>query len=264
MTGDNAGVSPSWISVITVVKNDPDGFSRTLDSLSDCDLGGVEFVVIDSSSDRSAVPSLLGDFPVTYAWLPPAGIYSAMNAALQVATGDLVYFANAGDTIYAPDVLARAHSLLRDAVWGHGPVSVVEQSGREVVTPAWDYAREKAAGFSRGHFPAHQGTFARRDVLLSLGGFDTSYDIAGDYAMALRLSQVADPVELPFVIARFHEGGASTLRWQDSFSQFQRARREILRPRGMGALRQGWHGAVQYGSVWLHRKVLTPLRGDRQ
>lgn len=252
-----------WISVITVVKDDPEGFARTLDSLVRQDLNGVEFVVVDSSRDRSTIPDLVADVPCVYAWTEPRGIYAAMNAALARASGDMACFANAGDTFAADDVLNRVRPLVEGKVWAHGPVEVVDVAGNVVVTPPWDYDREKAVGFSRGHFPAHQGTFTNREELLSLGGFDTTYEIAADYAMALRLSQVADPVVLDFPIARFHEGGASTQRWQDSFREFHRARRSILKPRGMDALRERWFGGVHFVSVWLHRTVISPYRGRR-
>lgn len=262
-TGDNAHVSTPWVSVLTVVRDDPAGFARTVASVAAQSFDGVEFVVVDSSADRQAVPALLGDAGLAessvYEWVEPAGIYPAMNAALGLASGDFAYFANAGDVL-ADSVLARARVLLADRVWGFGPVEIVELDGRRVVTPDWDYARERAAYFSRGHFPAHQGTFARRDALLSLGCFDTSYAIAADYAMALRLSLVSDPVVLPFVIATFREGGASTQRWQDSFREFHRARVEILEPSGLLGVQERWNTARHFGAVWVNRNLVARVR----
>lgn len=252
-----------WLSVITVVKDDVEGFTRTLASLSSQDLEGVEFVVIDGSTDRSAVPQALGSMSVSYRWLAPSGIYPAMNAGLEAASGDFVFFANAGDTFAADGVLAQVRPLLARQSWGFGAVEIIEVGGRRVISPAWDYTSERAVLFSRGHFPAHQGTFARRELLLSLGGFDTSYAIAADYAMALRLSTVADPVQLDFVVAQFREGGTSTRRWQESFREFHRARREVFAPRGAAGARELWHTGAHFSAVWLGRNVLAPLRGDR-
>jgi glycosyltransferase involved in cell wall biosynthesis len=247
-----------WLSVVTVVKDDVDGFARSMASLREQDLSEVEWVVIDGSSDAQAIPALLaqdGAPSAVYRYEAPSGIYPAMNTALDVASGDVVYFLNAGDALATSSVLARVREHLGDAVWGFGPVEIEEASGSVIVTPPWDYEAEKRTGFSRGLFPPHQGTFARTSVLLGIGRFDTSYRIAADYAAALRLSQLADPVELPFVIARFREGGTSTVRWQESFREFHRARREILRPSGASALRERWETLRHYALVYAHREV---------
>lgn len=252
-----------WLSVVTVVKDDVDGFSRSLASLREQDVDGVEWVVIDGSSDSRAIPGVLakdGAPSAVYRHEVPRGIYPAMNVALEISSGAFSYFLNAGDTLASATVLAqvREHFCGTD-VWGFGPVEIEEATGSVVVTPPWDFQAEKRAGFSRGLFPPHQGTFVRTSVLREIGGFDPAYRIAADYACALRLSLLADPVELPFVIARFREGGTSTLRWQASFREFHRARMQILRPSGAAALRERWESMRHFGLVYAHREVRPRL-----
>ena len=252
-----------WLSVITVVKDDSDGFARTAASLQQQDLDGVEYVVIDSSSDQQAIPTALDGTRLksTYVWQEPAGIYPAMNSGLREASGDFVYFANAGDTFFRADVLACTRPLVHGHDWAYGPVEIIERDGRHVFTPPWDYAAERSAFFSRGLFPAHQGTFARRNLLLDWRGFDTRFSIAADYAMALRLSQVSDPIVLPFVVASFREGGASTVGWQESFHQFHAARREILAPTGAASIREHFDTRLHFAKVWTHRELRPRLGG---
>lgn len=251
-----------WLSVVSVVKDDPLGLARTLRSLSQQDRTDVELVVVDSSADRDEVAALLESYQgaVSYRWVQPQGIYPAMNTAIESAAGEFAYFANAGDEFFRPDVLTGARQLLRDHVWGFGPVEVIEESGRRVFTPKWDYQKEAAKGFSSGRFPSHQGTFVRTSTLRDLGGLDTSFSIAADYAMALQLSRIADPVILPFVVARFHEGGVSTQRWQSSFAEFHRARTEILRPRGTRWLHEQLDTRLHWASVWVSREMRPKLR----
>jgi glycosyltransferase len=252
----------TWLSVVTVVKDDRDGFARSLASLRAQDLDGVEWIVIDGSRDEAEIPALLATsdaLAARYCHEAPRGIYPAMNNALEIACGDVLYFLNAGDTLASSSILARVRECVGDAVWAFGPVEIEERSGAVVVTPPWDYASERRAAFSRGHFPPHQGTFVRTTVLREIGGFDASYRIAADYAAALKLSLLADPVELPFIIARFREGGTSTVRWQESFREFHRARREILRPSGTSALRERWESARHFARVYAHREVRPRL-----
>ncbi len=254
-----------WLTVITVVKDATADFTRTAESLALQDLTGVEYVIIDSSADRRAIPGALADYPALSSaavqWVEPAGIYAAMNAGLALSTGEYCYFANAGDVLFSTDTLARVRASLTVSGasvsdWAFGPVEILSQDGTRVITPSWDYAAEKAACFSGGHFPCHQGTFASTSALRSFGGFDTSYSIVADYAAFLRLSQVSDPRELDFVIATFAEGGVSTTRWQESFRQFHAARMSILRPSGFVAIRERWNTASQYAKVFIVRSVL--------
>ena len=257
----------AWLTVATVVKDDDAGFARSRDSLVAQEVDGVEWVVIDGSSGGSGIQGALAGsgVPVEYRQEPPRGIYPAMNSALQAATGDFIYFLNAGDTLAAPSVLREVRRALgAHATWGFGPVEIVESSGASVVTPPWDYQSEKRVGFSRGLFPSHQGTFAKVDALRGVGGFDTSYRVAADYAAFLRLAQLADPVQLTFVIARFFEGGTSTSRWQESFREFHRARTQITRPRGIDAVREKWETARHFGLVYAHRELRPRLSWPRR
>lgn len=253
-------MSGPWLTVVTVVKDDPDGLARTADSVAQQDLTGVEFLVIDSSADRAAAEALGSRARVE--WREPAGIYPAMNAGLALALGRYVLFLNAGDSFHSPDVLSRLHGVIDShaPAWVFGPVEVIGVDGTSTITPPWDYFAEKAALFARGHFPPHQGTIAGTDLLRSVGGFDVSYRIAADYASALSMSRVADPLQVEFPIATFREGGTSTVQWKESFAEFHRARQEILRPTGLAAaserLNAGWH----FAKVFAYREVILRAR----
>jgi glycosyltransferase involved in cell wall biosynthesis len=254
-------MNPTWLTVITAVRDDPAGLEATLDSLRDEDREGVEVLVIDGSQDQLYAPAL-GVGVARCLWFAPEGIYPAMNRGLEHATGEYVLYLNAGDTLHHAGVLTE----LRDAItgenvsWMFGPVEIVSTDGRRTVTPAWDYQRERAAHFARGHFPAHQGTIVRTDLLRSVGGFDTQYRIAADYAAFLRLSLIGDPLVLPTVIATFHEGGTSTVHWQESFREFHRARQAILRPTGVAAMRERWDSAWHFGRVFAYRELARRAR----
>ena len=255
-----------WLTIITVVKDAPGDIRATLTSVADQQLTGVEYLVVDGSADREAVPEVLADFPGVpsqLVWQEPSGIYPAMNAGLERASGSYVYFANAGDTLHDADVLTDVSRAVMAAqpAWLFGSVEIIDRAGGRVITPPWDYEAERAVSFSRGLFPCHQGMFARRDLLVGQGGFDPSYSIVADYAAFLKLTLAADPVFLDRVIARFTEGGVSTLRWQESFRQFHRARASILRPSGFAAWRERYESLAQFARVFAYREILR--RGRR-
>jgi len=251
-----------WLTVVTVVKDDLAGFNKSLTSLLEQDNSGVEYVVIDSSGDPSVVESAtLGsgfeDFKVE--WSLPAGIYPAMNKGLELARGEYIYFLNAGDSFIDNGVLANLRKLVRSTspVWVVGLVKILELGGKTVISSVWDYEEQKHKLFADGLFPPHQGTVVRTEVLRSVGGFDVRYKIAADYAAALSLTKVADPIMTDYVIAVFVEGGVSTNKWKESFREFHEARREILAPRGLAAM-------FELVNYWKHFAKVFVLRSIRR
>lgn len=254
-----------WLTVATVVKDAPTAFAETMASLAQQDLDGVELVVVDGSADPDPIRAAMSSHAVIeqrYASAQPRGIYPAMNDALRLASGRHTYFLNAGDVFHGPDVLRQVADVVRwdDPPWAFGAVEIVGLDGSRVVTPRWDYAKEKSAGFSRGHFPPHQGTFVRTALLRDQGGFDPRFSIVADYASFLKLSRISDPRDLDLVVARFTEGGASTTGWLESVWQFHQARREILAPTGVAALREYGDTVKQALAMGLYRKVFSRIR----
>lgn len=249
-----------WLSVVTVVKDDFEGFQRSLDSLSQQSLAGVELVVVDSSVNATEISAFLSDFwSANYQceWVQPQGIYSAMNRGLELAHSKYVYFLNAGDSFFDRFVLGDLADLVAESspVWIVGRVEIIEQSGRGVTSASWDYETEKKTLFARGLFPPHQGTVARTEVLRLVGGFNERFVIAADYAAALALSQVHEPLMTERVIATFFEGGVSTTSWQDSFREFHQVRREVFAPSGFAALGEKIRYWKHFLSVWLVRTL---------
>lgn len=252
-------MTPPWLSVVSVVKDDSAGLQRTLQSLTNARTADVEMVVHDGSGPRereacAAVSSAVG---VDYAWAAPRGVYPAMNEAWQRATGEYVLFLNAGDELASSDVLDRARAALASRPrWAFGRIAVISRAGDEVASPAWNYPAERQRLFARGLFPPHQATFMARALLSDLGGFDEHYSIAADYELALRASLVADPFVLDLVVARFHEGGVSTTGWRDALREFHCARRSVLQPRGYAAVMERLDTARAWAMSAVYRGVL--------
>ena len=228
------------LSIITVVKDDEHGLRETMGSLTTSagfDSADVEWIIIDSSADPDSVQALVSQFEraTTVVWEPPAGIFEAMNTGLKTAAAEYVYFLNAGDRLRNSSALASIIRVLKEAKpdWLYGQVAFIDERGHEVIPPAFDYHEEKRTLFARGRFPPHQGTIVRRSILTSLGGFDTTYRITADYAAALQLSLLSEPVVMPEVVAEFTAGGISTDRWKQSLREFHRARQEVFDPKGL-------------------------------
>lgn len=251
-----------WLTVVTIVKDDADGFARTMRSLALQDLEGVELIVVDSSAIQTDVDDVLVSTHIadriprlTVERTAPAGIYAAMNRGLDLANGQFTYYLNSGDELSSASGISdvRAAVTSKEPTWLFGPAEIVQLDGTEIVTPPWDYPAERESGFSNGHFPGHQSTIASTLSLREIGGFDTSYRIAADYDAFLQLSTMADPAIVSKPIGRFHEGGASTVSWFRSIIEFHRARTKRLNLTGWAAVQEKFATARQLLRVSAHR-----------
>ena len=166
------------VSVVTVTMNNADGLSNTLRSLVVLQHVPYEVVVVDGqSSDATAdiVTRYQKKLNITFISEADEGIYHAMNKGLRSASGKLVHYLNAGDTVYGEPYCGLADSSLL-------PVQLVKDgcfSGYASLTIA-------------GHSYCHQGIIFSADHQ----PYDQRYSIAADFA--LLLDQLPDLSALPW------------------------------------------------------------------
>jgi len=238
---------PQIVSVVTVVKDDLTGFTHTLNSLSAQADTCFEWIVVDSSADKSEILAALknGGVDFMYLWQKPSGIYPAMNSGAKEATGQFLYFLNAGDEFAGDHVLREVTDRLKQhsPVWAFGAVSFFDPNGKPLAESEWDYQTEFRNRFARGKFPAHQAVFVGKTQFEALGGFDERYKIAADYNLIAKISLMAKPYELKLTIAEFHQGGASTTSWRTAQSEFHRTRLEVYKPEGLDRIHETYFHA---------------------
>lgn len=241
----------SLVSIVTVVKDDQEGFDQTYQSLvsqTELESGAWQWIVVDGSAQPLTVADNLPDgTQVKHELQNPEGIYAAMNRGLDMATGEYVYFLNAGDTLAEATTLKNVIGDLRShqPVWLFGPVLFFNEQGYRLTEREWNYATERRNLFARGLFPPHQGTIMRTSVLREVGGFSRDLDLVADYEAVLKVSLVADPLRVSYPIAHFRQGGASTVHWRQALREFHQARVRVLRPQGIRKLREQVHTGVQ-------------------
>ncbi len=241
------------LTIITIVKDDPTGLTRTLKSLTGCELTQVEVLIVDSSADSDQIRNLKQEYlpAASLFWTPPLGIYSAMNTGLERATGEYVWFLNGGDELASPLALESVVSALATKPdWLYGQVEFTKNGEIGVTPPPFDYELEKKRRFSHGRFPPHQGTIVQTRLARELGAFDVEYEIASDYHLMLKLSQVSSPTQIPIQLARFWTGGISTTNWLNAIKEFHDARKAAL------DLSVGQRIRDRFATDWLRIKTL--------
>ncbi len=140
------------------------------------------------------------------------GISRAMNAGMEIASGDIIAHLHSDDFYLRKDVLATVdHAFQTTACrWLFGrTMSVIEG---ELHAENYQAPRYSRAQLLRGNFIPHPATFVSRALMWEAGFFDTRLKYAMDYDLWLRLSNIAEPcqIALPLTAFREHAGSLST------------------------------------------------------
>lgn len=210
------------VSIITVVWNAAAELEKTLANLSALDRSAaeVEVVVIDGGS-TDGTPAVMERYKglISYGVSElDGGLYDAMNKGMRAATGDYLWFVNAGDTVFAPDVLTRifaggAASTAVPADVYYGETLVVAPDG---VALGLRKKRLPRGGLTwrslrRGMVVCHQSFIVRRTVAPL---YDTvRYRLAADIDWVIEcLKRASSVVDTGLILSCFTTGGVSTRR----------------------------------------------------
>jgi GT2 family glycosyltransferase len=229
---------PPQLTVVTVVRNDPEALRLTLGSLREQDLGDIEHLIVDGASTDGTGQVAAGaaaDYGARVISEPDRGVYDAMNKGISLARGSHVQFLNAGDTYTSSGELAWALAQLRTGTaWLRTRVRFVDED-RSPTRPLAP-AAVAFTDFAWGRQPVfHQGAFMAQRLLSDLGGFDTDLTIAADFDLSLRaLAGGVTPQISDRVTVDVDAAGLSTEEWRKSLWQMHRSRTSdpINLPRG--------------------------------
>ena len=102
-------------SIITITYNAVRLVEQTLLNVLSQSYPNIEYIVIDGGSTDGTVDIIKRYESGLAYWVsePDKGIYDAMNKGLQKATGDYVWFINAGDTLCSSDTVQSVVSRLQ-------------------------------------------------------------------------------------------------------------------------------------------------------
>ncbi len=203
------------ISVIVAAFNASSTIEACFDSVLGQDHTALELIVVDGGSTDGTV-DIIARLAGRLAWWtsePDDGVYDAWNKALSRVTGDWVIFLGADDAFDSPRVLAAMAPHLADAAGRYrvvyAGVDVVADDGsliRRVGDP-WRIARPE---FRERMAIPHQGVFHHRSLFATIGVFDATYRITGDYELLLRELLEHDALFVPgLVVTRMGAGGLS-------------------------------------------------------
>lgn len=225
------------ISIITVMKDDPDQLWRTCASISLQELRPHRHLVVDGSSpeNREYAEKIARFHGSEYYWEAPKGIYKAMDFALsQLGPDDYAWFINSTDCLIGPtsvktisEYITKRHVSGQDTHWFLSPVVVIDGGTSHTLGLPRD-GMNAAQALARGHIGlAHPGMIARVSDLKNSGVFSRIERVSLDLEAALYLSeQLGPPVVFPAPLSLYdQEGQAGTQVIRTYIAKFLSRRR---------------------------------------
>ncbi len=204
------------LTLITVTYHAEAVLERTLQSvLRQTARADVEYLVIDGASKDGTLDILKNYESVVSRVIssPDRGIYDAMNKGLALATGEYVWFLNAGDELFDESTFARfLEKIPENADVYYGDALYVRDDGsaiglRSEVTPHRLPARATWRDFRRGMVICHQSFVMRRNLAPP---FRLDHPYSADIDWEIRCLKAARKVvNLGVPLSRYLVGGFS-------------------------------------------------------
>ncbi len=211
-------------SIITVTYNAVDYLEKTVLSVLSQSYPEIEYLIIDGGSTDGTV-DIIKQYEAGLAyWVsePDKGIYDAMNKGLQRATGDYVWFMNAGDTIHTSDTLRRiAAAVEKKGRWPeviYGETHIVDLNGKSLGMRRLKAPRKLSwKSFRMGMLVCHQSFLAKRAIAPL---YDLSYRYSADFDWCIRcLKQAEYCLNTHRILSDFLEGGTSSIQRKASLKE---------------------------------------------
>ncbi len=203
------------ISLITVTHNSEKYLEGCIKSVISQTYKNIEHIIIDGASNDSTVSIIERYAPNISQWISEKdnSIYHAINKGMKMATGDIIGVLHSDDIFAANDVVFDIVKCFTDNNVDslYGDLVYVDPKNTQTVQRTWKGQDYKRGRFKYGWMPAHPTFYFRKELLDSLGGYESHYFTAADYefmARYLYLNKVSS-VYLPKLIIRMRNGGAS-------------------------------------------------------
>ena len=173
-------------SIITVVKNNPDGLRKTLQSISHQTYQYIQTIVIDGASTDDTM-GVCKEFDCIDVCVSEhdTGIYDAMNKGIAFAKSDWILFLNVDDVFYADDTLEKINQHINT----NPNASILCGNTVEMFHGQRSTRTTRSIDDMPIYMPAcHQSMLIKTEVV-SAYLFDSTYTICGDVELMARLLQ---------------------------------------------------------------------------
>lgn len=199
-----------FFSIITVTYNAATLLEKTIRSIVCQTYANIEYIIVDGGSNDGTIDIIKRYESKISKWISEAdkGIYDAMNKGLALATGEYVWFVNAGDELPSADIV---HDLMHNFPASDvyvGETMIIDSDRSEIGLRRLQAPKTLTwKDFRFGQRVSHQAFISRRD-LAPLYNLRYKHSADTDWQInILRRASIITNTEI--VLCRFLDGGKS-------------------------------------------------------
>ena len=188
-------------------------FRQCMQSIHDQTYENIEHIIVDGASTDGTL-DLIKKYASKKARLisePDSGIYDAMNKGIRLAQGKYVAFLNSDDYYSDKEGVSISVRALEEsnADFSYAPAMIKFEDGR--LFDNHPHCNPRISNVFLAMPFCHQTMFAKRQVMIKEGIFDTSYKSAADYDFVIRLClRKSKSIFVPRVFVTYLYAGLSS------------------------------------------------------
>ena len=273
------------LTIITINRNNAAGLEKTMQSVLNQTRTDFEYVVVDGASTDGSVEvirRLAEGFGDRLKWVsePDKGIYNAMNKGIGMASGKYVQILNSGDSLAAPDVVAKLFAALDQ----EGNPSILYGNMLKDFADGCIHRDRSFAGeeitFLRFFIGTlnHSPAYIRRSLFQKYGLYDETLKIVSDWKWYLQAIVFGEekPVYADIDVTLFDMAGISETNKDLTKAEREQVLREMVPP-SILADYVAWTPSIRqmkrlkqhpwaYKIVWFLERCLFKVekRGDKR
>lgn len=201
------------ISIITVTYNAEKLIERTINSVVGQSYSNIEYILVDgASTDQTLTVVKKHEKKIAKVISEPdKGLYDAMNKGLSLASGDYVWFLNAGDEINDLETVEKLIAMGQSDIY-YSDTLVVNDEGQNIGLLSQLTHNNAPDNLSwknmkKGMVVCHQSFVVKRDIAPS---YSKNYKLSADIDWVIRCLKASKSViKCDFVLAKFLTAGLS-------------------------------------------------------
>lgn len=218
------------ISVIIACKDEKDTVAKTIDSVLLQTYNNFEIIVLDGNSTDGTL-AILESYQdrIKLHSGKEDGIYNAMNDGIELATGEILYFLNANDTLCSNDIFEKVVKEFESGKYDiiYGDTNFQNKNEKGETTNTFVSHKDFYSKFVWAYRNInHQSTFYKKCLFEKYGNYNQAeFKILADVEFTTKVITQKDVkhLYLPIVIANYNANGLSSY---DNPKNIQIARKE--------------------------------------